>query len=46
VAALYDDGWYIGQVTSLDVSEVIENFLTTAGKYKEPYTFPSSLDEI
>ena len=46
MAALYDDGWYVGQVTSLDESEVFVNFLSTAGKYTESYEFPSSSDEI
>ena len=31
MAALYDDGWYVGQVTSLDENEVFVNFLSTAG---------------
>jgi len=28
------------------IGKVFVNFLTTAGKYKEPYTFPRSRDEI
>lgn len=46
VAALYESHWYIGQITDIDHDEVLINFLTAAGKYRNSYKFPSVKDEI
>ena len=48
VAAIYDNEWYIGQITKVnnDDQEAQINFMTKSGKFGNSYKWPAHNDEI
>lgn len=46
IAAVYDDAWFVGQVTDTDSDDLQVNFLVKSGKYGSAYKFPMTRDEI